>query len=296
MTLQIRKAERKGRHTRLALVGPSGTGKSYTSLLLASGLTRNGKICAIDTEHESLDKYDDILPNGASFSVLPLHYFSPENYIEAIALVAKEGFDTLIIDSLSHGWMGEGGALDLVNKAQRRSQSNNSYVAWRDVTPLHNRLVDSIIQAPMHVIATLRAKTEYVMEKGEDGKTTVRKVGLAPVQRDGLEYEFDIVADMDTSNTLIVSKSRVPFMSGAVVHKPGHDLGVSLREWYDGAKPEPIEQSKPAVEPLLTRVANLMKRKGIKLDVLLSNGWENPRTLDDPTLEKLIQWLEEFEG
>lgn len=294
MTLQIRKAERKGKHARIALIGPSGSGKSYTALQLAAGLTRNGKILAIDTEHGSLDKYADILPDGKSFDVIALSMFSPENYIEAIELAQKSGYDTIIIDSLSHAWMGKGGALEMVDRVARRSQSNNNYTAWREVTPLHNQLVEAMIQANAHIIACMRAKTEYVIEKDPDtGKTKVRKIGLAPVQRDGLEYEMDIVADMDMENYMLVSKSRLPFMSGAVVVKPTQTLGVQLREWYDGAAASLPIPTVSIAEPL-QRIAGLMNRKGVKLQQLLDAGFPNPREADSDKRDEIISWLEVY--
>jgi len=171
--------------------------------------------------------------------VLDLERFDPRTYIEAIGAAAAAGYDVLVIDSLSHAWSGKGGALELVDQAARRAKSGNTFAAWREVTPLHNALVDAILQAPLHVIATLRAKTEYVLEADpKSGRQTPRKVGLAPVQRDGLEYEFDVVADMDPDNVLVVSKTRCPALAQAVIPRPDADLGRRLAAWLsDGADP-----------------------------------------------------------
>lgn len=188
----------------------------------------------IDTERGSASKYADLF----DFDVMELTEFNPLNYITAIGDAVKGGYDVLVIDSLSHAWSGKGGALELVDKAAKRSQSNNSFAAWRDVTPLHNQLVDAILGANIHIIATMRSKTEYVLEKDERGRTTPRKVGMAPVQRDGMEYEFDVVGEMDMDNTLIISKSRIVELTGAVIAKPGAPLAELLYAWLSsGAAP-----------------------------------------------------------
>lgn len=232
MSLEFRRASKEAAKLRLALIGPSGSGKTYTGLLLATNLGE--RVAVIDTERGSASKYADRF----SFDALDLETFSPETYVAAIQLAEKVGYDVLLIDSLSHAWMGKDGALEQVDKAKARSRSKNSFTAWRDVTPKHNALVDAIVRADLHVVATMRAKTEYVVEEDGKGKTAPRKIGLAPVQRDGLEYEFDVVADMDFGNTLIVSKTRCPDLAGAVIAKPGPELAQTLRAWLtDGSAP-----------------------------------------------------------
>lgn len=236
MALQIKKATKTQARLRMALIGPSGSGKTYSALRIATEY--GGKILLVDTERGSASKYAGVF----DFDVIEMDTFHPQQYIEAIKMA--QGYDWLIIDSLSHAWMGKDGALELVDKAAKRTQSGNSFGAWREVTPLHNALVDAILQCSCHLIATMRAKTEYSMEKDEKtGRTAVRKVGLAPVQRDGLEYEFDVVADMSIENDLMVTKSRCPELHGAVINKPGKDVADRLKIWLtDGApapKPEP---------------------------------------------------------
>jgi len=136
----------------------------------------------------------------------------------------------LIIDSLSHAWTGKDGALELVDKAAARERGN-SFAAWRHVTPLHNAMVDAMIGARLHLIVTMRSKVEWVVEKDERGKSVPRKIGLQPVQRDGLEYEFDVVADMDLDNNFIVSKTRCPALRGKVINLPNEEPAKTLRAW-----------------------------------------------------------------
>ena len=208
----FKKAQVRNRKFRAAIMGTAGSGKSLTALILASTLGK--KIAMIDTEHGSAEMY----ANSFDFDTLSLTDYHPHRYIEAIKEAGAAGYEVLIIDSLSHAWSGKGGALELVDQATARNKGS-SFGAWRDVTPLQNQLVDSIIGSPCHVICTLRSKTDYQVES-EGGKTRVRKVGLAPVQRDGMEYEFDFLAEMDADHRLIVTKSRIPALADKVVTKP----------------------------------------------------------------------------
>lgn len=233
MSLSFQRASKKSARLRMALIGVAGSGKTYTALSIAQHLGK--RVAVLDTERGSASKYSDMF----EFDVLEPENFNPKTYIDAIEAAAEAGYDVIILDSLSHAWTGQGGALDMVDKAARRSQSNNTFGAWRDVTPLHNAMVDAMIGAKIHIIATMRAKTEYVQEKDKNGRTTVRKVGMAPVQRDGLEYEFDVVADLDQDNNLIVGKTRCPAIAGMVVNKAGREVATKLNAWLsDGGSPE----------------------------------------------------------
>jgi adenylate kinase family enzyme len=244
----FKKATKSQSKLRLALLGPTGSGKTYTALRIAKGL--GGKIAFIDTERGSASKYSgDIV----DFDVLELESFSPATYVDAIRGAEAEGYEVLIIDSLSHAWMGKEGALEQVDKVGKRSgggASANNFGAWREVTPMHNQLVDTILSARMHVIGTMRVKMEYVMEKDSRGQTTVRKIGLQPQQRDGLEYEFDVIADIDQEHNFIVSKTRCHALDGFITKKAGEEVAEKLKAWLsDGA---------PRIDPL----AELLKSLG----------------------------------
>lgn len=232
--LQFQKATKEQAKARIALMGPSGSGKTYTALKLACGL--GDKVAVVDTENGTASKYADEF----NFSTLNLTEFSPLTYVDAIHAAEEAGFDVLIIDSLSHAWMGKGGALEMVDREASRSNSNNSFTAWRKVTPLHNALVDALVQCRIHLIVTMRTKTDYVLQPNDKGKMEPKKVGLAPVQRDGLEYEFDIVGDMDLDHNLIVSKTRCRLLDGYVGHKPDEKLAQTIKSWLsDGTAPQP---------------------------------------------------------
>lgn len=236
MAFVFKRASKAQRKARIGLVGPSGAGKTYTALTIAEGLGE--KIALIDTENRSASLYADRF----TFDTLQLDTFAPETYVAAIKAAEEAGYEVIIIDSLSHAWMGKDGALEQVDKAAARSRSGNTFAAWREVTPKHNELVDAMIRCKAHIIVTMRAKTEYVIEQVQRNGRTVnepRKIGMAPVQRDGLEYEFDIVADMDWEHRFIVSKTRFDKLAGEVVTKPTRELGETIKAWLSDGKPEP---------------------------------------------------------
>lgn len=230
MSKKFQKATKSQSRLRMALFGPSGSGKTFTALSIASTF---GKVAVIDTERGSASKYADQF----EFDVIELTDYSPDNYIEAVHEAELSEYDVIVIDSLSHAWNAAGGVLEMVDKAAKRSQSGNSFTAWRDVTPKHNALVDALTGSSLHIIATMRSKTEYVMETNDKGKAQPRKVGLAPVQRDGMEYEFDVCGEMNIDNELVISKSRCFTLSGAVIAKPNGEVGKTLKAWLtDGVE------------------------------------------------------------
>jgi len=248
VAIQFKKAVKSQARARIAIIGPSGSGKTYTALRIAQGLAGpDGRIAVIDTERGSASKYADEF----EFDVLELETFHPQHYIEAITAAEQTGYEVLIIDSLSHAWAGKEGILELVDQETLRSQSKNAFTeGWRKATPLHNRLVDTMLQSKLHLIVTLRTKTEYVLEKDErTGKTVPNKVGLAPVQRDGLEYEFDIVADMTLDHHFIVTKTRCRALDGAIINKPGAELGDVIKAWLSDGQPVPTIPEKETPTP-----------------------------------------------
>lgn len=233
--MMFKKAERKAAKLRAAICGTAGSGKTYSALLLARGLAgESGKIAVIDTERGSASLYSDI----ADFDVAELSPpYHPKRYRELISAAARE-YDVLIIDSLSHAWAGDGGVLGMHDDAVAlKKYGGNSYMAWRDVTPEHNALVDAILAAPCHVISTIRSKTAYEMQEDEKGKKTPVKIGLAPIQRDGMEYEFTLVLDVSVEKHIATaSKDRTRLWDGR--HEViSRQCGVELREWLgSGAK------------------------------------------------------------
>lgn len=236
-SFEIHRATRRRAKLRLGMSGPAGSGKTYSALLIAGGL--GGRIGLIDTEHGSGDLYADLLPDG--YDVLPLKPpYTPARYIEAIRAFEEAGVSTIIVDSLTHAWTGEGGSLDRQGKIA--DKSGNSWQAWRQVTPEHNALVEALLQSPCHIIATMRAKTDYVQEKDErTGKNIVRKIGLAPIMRDGIEYEFTTFFEMDVRHMAFAGKDRTRLFDGSIF-KPEIDTGRLLLSWLDSGEDVPVKK------------------------------------------------------
>ena len=223
--MAFRKAERKNAKLRLAITGPAGSGKTYSALLIAMGI--GGKIAMIDTENGSGDLYSSL----GEYDICSLNApYDVRRYLQLMHEAEQAEYDTLIIDSLSHAWAGEGGLLDLQGKIAASAKSGNSYTAWRQVTPLHNKLVEAILASPCHVIATMRSKTEYLQTENERGYKEIRKVGLAPVQREGMDYEFGTVFDLGADHNATVSKDRTGIFDGQIFTIT-QDTGKTLRDW-----------------------------------------------------------------
>jgi len=237
-TFEIHRAVKRRAKLRLGMSGPAGSGKTYSALLIASGL--GGRIGMIDTEHGSGDLYADLVPEG--YDVLQLTPpFTPARYIEAIHALEEAGVSTIIVDSLTHAWAGEGGSLDRQGKIA--DKSGNSWQAWRQVTPEHNALVEALLQSPCHIIATMRAKTEYVQEKDErTGRMIVRKIGLAPIMRDGIEYEFTTFFELDAHHVAYVGKDRTRLFDGEFF-KPDVSTGRLLLAWLESGEDTPLKRN-----------------------------------------------------
>ena len=229
---------------RLGLVGPAGSGKTMTALRIAKGL--GGRVAVVDTERGSASLYSG--ERGMAFDVMELASYEVERFVEAIKDAVDGGYATLVIDSLSHAWAGKGGILEFVDNAGKRNQGGGNFGAWRDATPRHNSLVDAILGAPLHIICTLRSKVEYVVEN-VGGRNQVRKVGLQPVQRDGLEYEFTVVGDVTQDHDLVITKTRAAFLKDAVVREAGEDLGRQLSDWLNTGSSGPAPVVSVATSP-----------------------------------------------
>lgn len=250
--MAFKKATKFASKLRLAIAGPAGAGKTWTALTFATALAQGAGVALIDTEHGSASKYAD----DFEFDTLELTTFHPQKYIDAIREAEAAGYAVLVIDSLSHAWTGTGGVLEEKDKIAKQKYGGNSFSAWNDATQLQNKLVQALLGSKLHIIATVRSKMDYVLETNDRGKQTPRKVGLAPVQRDDLAYEFDVFGTMEIDNTLIIEKSRCPALSGQVIAKPGAGVAETLKAWLQGAPaPEPSQSRQDEAHvPLPTSV------------------------------------------
>lgn len=261
--MEIRKSERRKAKMKLALQGSSGSGKTYSSLLIAKGLSGNDltKVAIIDTENGSADLYAHL----GDYNVISLQPpYSPERYIEAISLCEKAEMEVIIIDSISHCW-------DFLIDAHSQ-MVGNSFANWGKITPRQNAFVNKILQTNIHVLATMRVKQDYVLNQ-KNGKTVPEKVGLRAVQRNDVDYEFTIVFDIDIAHNAKASKDR----TGLFIDKPEFVIntatGKKLLAWCNEGSQNQIESVKAAIEKCQTKE---------ELKVVY---WENPE------IQELIKQL-----
>lgn len=231
MAIQFKRAVKHAAKARVALMGPAGSGKSYTMLKLATLLAGpSGRVAAVDTERGSLSKYADLF----NFDVIELDSYSPENFISVMDAAEEAKYDVICCDSLSHFWMGKDGALEFVDMASKKHRDGMG--GWKDFSPIERRMVDRMTGSPAHIVVTMRTKTEYQEVTDNNGKKKRVKIGLAPVQRAGLEYEFDLVGYMDDENNLIVDKTRCPEFTGKAFAKPGDKEFAPFVRWLEGVE------------------------------------------------------------
>lgn len=218
----FKKAEKKKQKLRLLIEGPSGAGKTLTSLILAKGL--GGKVAVLDTENGSASLYADMFEFDTVVLEPP---YTPERYIETIKEAEKLGYDILIIDSISHEWSGTGGCLDV-----HSLMTGNSFQNWTKVTPRHRKFCDEILRTDLHIIATARTKTDYAITENEKGQKVPVKLGMKTEQRDGLEYEFTTVLRLNDQHVASASKDR----TGIFANKEEvltEQTGGMLQEWLN---------------------------------------------------------------
>ncbi|GEM_PF-396051 len=233
----FQKAQRQRVKLKLAITGPAGSGKTTAALKLARGLTNHGRIAVIDTENRSASLYADLF----EFDVLDLEPpFEDRKFSEGIQAAVEAGYDAVIIDSGSHFWEA---VLDYKDKLDKRG--GNSFTNWSEATRRFRGVLDAVLQSPIHVIVCLRSKMDHVLDKDEkSGRQVVKKVGMAPVMRDGVEYEFTVVLDLDMSHQAVSSKDRTRLFDGRIFEIT-EATGRSLRDWLEGGA-VPLTAPKPA--------------------------------------------------
>lgn len=232
----FKKATLEGFKLRLALTGPSGSGKTYSALTIAKEL--GDKIALVDTENGSAALYSERF----NFDIAQMHEpYQIQKYLKVMQQAAESGYDVLIIDSLSHAWIQL-----LKMKESLDSRGGNSFANWSKVTPQHEMLKDAILHPKFHLICTMRSKQAYAMEENDKGKTAPKKVGLAPVQREGMEYEFDLCLDFAMDHSALASKDRSGLFSTGEPFMVNKETGLSLKKWV-GATPA-LQQTTPPDE------------------------------------------------
>ncbi|MFF9270467.1 AAA family ATPase [Streptomyces rochei] len=235
MTFTFTPATREQARARIGLQGPAGCGKTKTALRLAEGLAQGGEIGLVDTERRSALKYA-VVPGkpelgGHAFGHMPMDTHDPRNLIAAVRAAEEAGLAVLIVDSWSHFWNGRGGLLSIVEQTGSNARAG-TFGAWKDANPIEQDMLDAMLNFRGHLIVTLRTKNDYVIE----GKT-VTKVGTKAVQREGAEYELDVVMDM-VEGTATVTKTRYQPLEGMVIHHPGEaEAELILEQLGQGVDP-----------------------------------------------------------
>jgi hypothetical protein len=238
---QIHKAQKSKSKLRIGFSGTSGSGKTYSALLLANGLTDWDKICVIDTENGSADLYDSL----GEYNVLTLTApFSPERYIQAIETAENAGMEVIIIDSITQEWEGQGGCLDIVEKLGGR------YTDWSKVTPRHQKFISKILNSPTHILTTVRRKQDYELTKTQDGKIKVEKAGLKEITREGFEYELTLSFAISQNHLCTASKDRTGLFMDIPEFIITHDTGNILKEWAE-----------KGIEPLKNEIVEEVKEE-----------------------------------
>lgn len=289
--MAFERAIKRAMKGRMAMEGPPGSGKTYTALVLATEMVGpNGRIAVIDTERGSARKYADEF----TFDVVELDAFAPSTFAELIREAEAGGYDALVIDSLSHAWMGSEGMLEQVDKIAKRKNYGSNFAAWKDASPQERAMWDTLLGCNMHVFATLRTKTDYVMEEqvGRDGKTrsVPKRVGLAPIQRDGLDYEFDLVAQIDQDHNLSVTKTRCRALDGYVVNKAGKEMARKFKTWLDGGvREEP--KADPRVKELWHEAKAILGADAAVKAMLKARGVTDKADVTVEALEALLVQL-----
>lgn len=217
--MQLKKAERKQAKIKLALQGASGSGKTYSALLLANGLCKDwSKIAVIDTEHGSSNLYAHL----GEYNVISIENYAPENYIKALEACEQAGMEVVIVDSISHCW-------DFLIQYHAQLQGN-SFTNWAKITPRHSAFIQRLLSSSCHLLATMRVKQDYVLSE-KDGKMVPQKVGLKSVQRDGVDYEFTIVFEVDQSHHCAASKDRTGLFMGIPEFLISTQTGETILNW-----------------------------------------------------------------
>jgi hypothetical protein len=265
--MELRKATRSQAKLRIGVTGPSGSGKTYSSLLIARGMTDSwDKVALIDTENGSGDLYSHL----GDYNVLTLQApFSPEKYIEAIKACEEGGVEVIVIDSTSHEWDGPGGCLEIQEKLGGKFQD------WAKVTPRHRAFIDAILKSPCHVITTNRKKQDWSMDKDSNGKTTVEKLGLKDVQREGFEYELTLSFDVTIRHLAKASKDR----TGLFMDKPEfvitEETGRTLKEWAESGEEDPLTIKRAIIAQL-----RRLKLPDVKDGAMIASAIKNNTGMD----------------
>lgn len=291
--LQFRRAAKEQAKLRAAVFGPSGAGKTYSMLRIATGLGES--IAVIDTERGSASKYADRFV----FDSLDLPQRDIGTYCEAIQAAGDGGYGVLIIDSLSHAWQELLAEMDRLAATEFRG---NSWGAWSKGTPKQRMLVDALLAYPGHVLASMRSKTEWAQETDDRGKIKPVRIGLAPEQGKGIEYEFDLLIEINQDHYARILKDRSGRFQDRIIETPGEDFGRELAAWLsDGAlaAPSSARPTQPEANPVAVvrdelrraMASGKLKEGEVRQNLATFDGAEKLDELTEPSLAQFRAWV-----
>jgi hypothetical protein len=270
----FQKAVKSKSKLRCALFGPSGVGKTYSALSIAKGI--GGKVAVIDSERGSASKYADKF----EFDVVDLEKKSIEEYVQFIQEAANAGYSVLIIDSLTHAWQD---LLEEVEKLANAKYRGNTWSAWSEGTPKQRALVNAILSCPCHIMATMRSKTEWQTTQDDRGKSRPVRVGLAPEQGKGIEYEFDMLLELSTDHIANVIKDRTGMFQDKLLTKPGEDFGKELVSWLNTGIDETIQlQRKLEAMPEVIEIRQTLRLNAERIEKNIKDFAEAEIRKDHP--------------
>ena len=290
MFVKATKAEVK---SRIAITGPSGSGKTLTALLWARELAGpDGKIAVIDTERDSAKLYADRV-EFSTLSISPPYH--PDRLVGILKAAEEEHFDVVVSDSLSHFYNGAGGLLEIVDNAATRSGGGNNFAGWKEGTPIQQRMVDALLNFNGHIIGTMRSKTEYALERDDRGKMVPKKLGMASIQRDGIEYEFTVILEMDTDHNTIVGKTRCEELANKVF-APGKTLDAAkiFTNWLKSGDPFITDNDRNALDERI-RGLNPQQRRLLK-EGIANQGLPKLANLTDSRLAEYSALIDEVKS
>lgn len=239
---KVTDAQREKMKAVVGYIGCSGSGKTAGALLTAYGMMKEAypdltdaqvwkKIGVIDTEHNRSKLHVGLVFDGTKIGSFQHIDFQPpystDRYNLAVVTMKKAGAEVIIIDSLSHNWQGEGGIVETHGQMQ-----GNSFQNWGKLSPETTKLVKTLTQNDVHILATLRTKQEYVVEVNSEGKSVPRKIGTKPVQKDEMEYEFMLNFTIGIDHIAETSKDNTQMFEGNP-QKINAEVGKKLYQWLE---------------------------------------------------------------
>ena len=280
----FQKAIRSSAKIKLAITGPSGSGKTYSALRLATGLAETGRIAVLDTENNSASLYAE----DFDFDVAPIiPPYTNDKFVKAIRQAVELGYEVIILDSASHFWEGILEYKDALDK-----RGGNSFGNWSEANKQYKLILDALLQSDVHLIACLRSKTEYVVEKDDRGKSVPKKIGLAPIMRDGVEYEFTTVFHLDAAHQAKADKDRTGLFADNIFQIT-EKTGQNIAKWLEGGSGS-NKSVKAEFEALGTRLYDDWESKKDEFFLYVTNGRHSDESrLSDSHYRKLINGMKQ---